>query len=313
LIVGHQRYTLDKGTRCSETVSFAALPDTFENSFNDDGHDSGAQTYIRDEVQITAWLHASAGVSYQQLSYHDTTASKTFDVDQWSPRAGLGVRLTPTTFLRAAAFRQLHINIFSSNIAPPTIAGFVVARNEFPTSQRDEYSLSLEKSATRAFFAVRAFLRDTEVPYLLESGSFIPEADAKVRGGSVYVNWIAHNRFTVFAENQLLRFGANQFDRYDNLARVGVNVIHPRGVFVRVAASHVTQRFANTVVPGLPRSGFSLTDLQLGYEFARKRGMFNFRISNAFDEQFDAIVEGLSIDEFLPRRRAVASLRWRLW
>jgi tetratricopeptide (TPR) repeat protein len=315
LIVGYQRYTLNKAQNCSETFSFDLLTDTFDSTFDRDGRDQGAQTYVRDEIQVTRWLHATAGVAYQQLTYTDINSqSAVHDVAQWSPRLGLAVQLGPTIRLRAATFRQLHINLFGSSIAPPTVSGFVVARNEFPTAKRLEHSVSFEHSSGRTFVALRAFARDTEVPFLLESGAtFIPEADAGGSGLGAYLNWIAHERFTVFAENQLIRFAANSFDRWDNLLRLGINLIHPGGLFVRVAGSHVTQRFADTQVPGLPRSGFSLADLRLGYEFAGKRGFASFEVTNAFNQPFDAVVEGLSIDAFLPRRRALASLRWRFW
>jgi tetratricopeptide (TPR) repeat protein len=316
LVVGHQRYTLDKARNCSETFSFDLLTDTFDSTLDADGRDQGSQTYVRDEVQVTPWLHATAGIAYQQLTYTDLAIeSKVHDVTQWSPRVGVAVHLSPTMRLRAATFRQLHLNLLGSSIAPPTVSGFVVARNEFPTARRREHSVSFERSGGRTFVALRAFARDSEVPYLLESlgGSFIPEADAGGEGLGVYVNWIAHDRLTIFGENQLIRFDATSFDRWDNLVRLGINLIHPRGLFVRVAGSHVTQRFADTLVPGLPRSGFYLTDIRLGYEFAGKRGFASFELNNAFNQAFDAVVEGLSIDAFLPRRRALASLRWRLW
>jgi hypothetical protein len=313
LIVGHQYYTLDKGTRCSETFTFETFPESFDNAIISERHDDGSQTYIRDEIQLAPWLHATIGVAYQRLSYDDSTSDKVFDVGQWNPRVGVALRLTPRTLLRAAAFRQLHINLLGSTIAPPMLAGFVVARNEFPTATRDEFSVSLERSASRAFVAVRGFVRETEVPYLLDGGSFLPEADAAMSGGSVYGNWIAHRRVTLFGENQLVRFAATRFDRYDNLTKVGVNIIHPTGLFVRVSANHVVQRFSDTSVPGLPRSGFNVADAQVGYEFAEKRGFLSVRLSNAFNTAFNAIVEGLSIDRLLPRRQVVASLRWRLW
>jgi tetratricopeptide (TPR) repeat protein len=316
LIVGHQRYSMNKAENCSETFSFDLLTDTFDNTFNPDGRDQGAQTYVRDEIQVTPWLHATAGVAYQELTYTDVGAApKVHDLTQWSPRVGLAVQLGPTMRLRAATFKQLHLNLVGSSAAPPTVAGFVVARNEFPTAKRTEHSVSFEHSAGRTFVALRAFARDTEVPLLLDDlgASFIPEADARGKGLGAYLNWIAHDRLTIFGENQLIRFDARSFDRWDNLVRVGINLIHPSGVFARIAASHVTQRFANTTVPDLPRSGFYLTDLRLAYEFAGKRGFATFEISNAFDQRFDAVVEGLSIDSFLPRRRALASLRWRLW
>ncbi len=313
LIVGHQSYTLNKGTDCSETYHFADSEETFDNTSGSDGHDSGSQTYLRDEIQVAPWLHASAGIAYQRVSYDDTIAGETFQIGRWSPRVGIAARLTPTTLLRVAAFRQLHINLFNASIAPPTISGFVVARNEFPTTTRDEYSVSLEHSARRAFVAIRGFFRDATVPFLKDRGSFVPEADASGAGGGVYANWIAHDRVTIFAEDLLQRFESERFDRYDNLARVGVNAIHPRGIFVRLTGAHVTQRFANAVVVGLPRSGFTLVDLRLSYEFAAKRALLSLDVSNAFEQRFEAVIENLSIDNFLPRRRVVAALRWRLW
>jgi Flp pilus assembly protein TadD len=313
LIAGHQFYTLDKASRCSETFSFELLDETFDNEIDEDAHDTGQHTYVRDEVQIAPWLHASIGVGHQHVSYSDSVSGQVFDVGRWSPRLGVGVRLSPSTLLRAAAFKQLHINLFASNIAPPTVAGFVVARNDFPTAKRDEYSLSLEHGARRAFVAVRGFRRDTTVPYLLEGGTFIPESDASGIGGSFYVNWIVNDRLTLFGDDQLFRFDANQFDRYDNLARIGLNAIHPSGIFVRVTGSHLNQRFTKTAVQGLPRSGFAIADVSVSYEFAGKRGLASFQLTNALNQRFDAIIEGLSIGSILPRRRALATMRWRLW
>ena len=237
-----------------------------------------------------------------------------FEKNQWDPRAGLSVRAGPSTFVRAAAFRNLNTNFFGSTIAPPTVSGFVIARNEFPTARRDEVNVSVEHAARRMFVAVRAFRRATTVPFLLTDGfSFIPEADAKTRGTSVYVNWIVAPRVTVFADDQYASLGAKAFDRGDNLLRGGINLIHPRGIFVRVTASHLTQRFSNTAITDLPRSAFALMDADVSYEFAGKRGLAQLVLTNAFDRRFDAVVEGLSINRFLPERRAVASLRWRLW
>lgn len=313
VIFGYQSYTLDKATHCDEVIRFAGVDDVVENQVDTGGRDDGGYAYVRDEIQLASWLHATAGVAYQHVNFTDEIDATVTSEKRWNPRFGLAARVTPTTLIRAAAYRQLHINLFAASIAPPTLAGFVIARNEFPTAIRNEYSLSVEQSAPRMFLAGRVFSRDTRVPFLLASGTFIPEADATAEGAALYLNWIAHDRVTFFADDQFIRFNSESFDRHDNLARVGVNVIHPQGLFVRVAGRYVTQRFINTTVPGLPRSGFALADLRVAYEFAGKRGLASFELTNAFNERFDAVIENLSIDSFLPRRRALASLRWRLW
>ena len=263
----------------------------------------------------TPRLHASIGVAYEQLTYHDLNIETSADESQWSPRLGLSFRLTPTTVLRAAAFRNLNTNFLSANIAPPTVAGFVQMRNEFPTAVRKEFDVSVEHSGRRAFVGARTFYRDTTVPFLVQLGqvSFIPEADASAAGGLVFLNWIAARRVSVFGDNQLVRFRADAFDRYDNVARAGINLIHPRGLLVRLTESFVIQRFTRTAVPNLPRSSFALTDLEVTYDFAGKRGLASLTLTNAFDQEFVAAIEGLSIDVFAPSRRLIASMRWRLW
>jgi hypothetical protein len=172
--------------------------------------------------------------------------------------------------------------------------------------------VSLETSGKRAFVAARAFVRDTEVPFLLSGGSFLPDAKSRATGTSAYLNWIVARRVSVFADNQFVRFDADAFDRYDNLLRGGLNFIHERGIFVRFTGSHVRQRFTDTIVPSLPRSSFALADLTVAYEFARKRARLNLQVSNAFDEQFGLAVEGLSVESIRPRRRALLTMRWRL-
>lgn len=312
LIIGHQSYTANKQDRCAETLSFETIEDTLDNAITLDGRDSGRQTFVRDEIRVSARVHVTGSISYQQVTYYDQALDRGVDASRWSPRAGLAVRLTPRTLLRAAAFRQLHVNLLGASISPSTVAGSVIVRNDYPTAVRDEVSVSLERSGGRAFVAVRGFVRDGEIPYLAALGSFLPAADARTAGGSVYVNWIAHDRLTVFGDNQVVRFVSGRFDQYDNVARLGAQFIHPRGAFLRVTGSHVTQRFESQQVAGLPRSGFALADLRFGYEFAGKRGLASLGVSNAFNTRFSAVVEGLSIDRFAPRRRAFASLRWRL-
>ena len=312
-LAGHQRLKVNKARHCTELVTFA--DGSAEQAVTDATSDDRAHiTYARDEIQLTRWLHASLGIAYQDVEFQDPGDAEVLDVDQWSPRVGISARVAPSTFIRAAAYRDLHTNITGANIAPPTVAGFAIARNSFPTAKRNEYDVSVEHSGGRAFVAVHGFRRESTVPSLLVDGqSFIPDADASGIGTSVYVNWIASRRVTVFGDNQLIRFAARAFDRVDNLARVGVNLIHPRGVFLRVTGSHISQRFSDSLVTNLPRSNFVLADVEANYEFAGKRGLASLAVTNVFDRDFAAVVEGVSVDLFRPGRRAILSLRWRLW
>lgn len=314
LVVGQRLFTQEKDDTCEEVISIEGLDETLPLSSSASGHDSAQITYVRDEFQLSPRVHLTGGLTFSRVKYAQVSSQREIRQQQWDPRVGISVRVGPSTFVRAAAYRHLNAHLFGATIAPPTIAGFVLARNEFETARRTEYNASVEHAIRRAFFGVRAFTRQTEVPYLLADGvSFIPEADAKMHGTSAYVNWIVAPRVTVFGENQFVFMDANTFNRHDNLVRAGVNLIHPGGIFARFSGTFITQRFSDTPVTGLPRSTFFLGDFNLGYEFANKRGQFALTVRNAFDRRFATIVEGVTVTPLLPERRVFAGLRWRVW
>ena len=96
----------DFGTEFLDLDSFAA------------GRDSSSVTHVRDEWQMSPRVHATIGADYQRVSYRDLSADRRIDVDEVNPRLGMSVRLSPTTVVRAAAFRQLSTNFFGDFIAP---------------------------------------------------------------------------------------------------------------------------------------------------------------------------------------------------
>ena len=308
-VVGYQAFREHKERVCSERISIG--PEFSDFNFPSSGRDGSAVGRLRDEIQLTRRIHAMVGVEHQRVRYRDLLDERTIEVHETNPRAGIAWRLAPTTVVRAAWFRQLNTTLpgdpTGDSLAPPTISGFAVSRNEFPTARRKEYDVALEHARPRVS-------RHTTVPFLLVEGvSIVPEADASGAGGSIYANWIAARRLTVFADNQLLRVGARAFDRYDNLSRLGINLIHPRGFFLRLTASHVTQRFTDTRIADLPRSSFLLADVDASYEFAGKRGLAILRVTNAFNRRFSSVIESINIEPFFPYRRAILSFRWRLW
>jgi hypothetical protein len=130
-------------------------------------------------------------------------------------------------------------------------------------------------------------------------------------GSSAFFNLIATRQVSFFADDYFIRDETLNFDRTDHRFRAGINFVHERGFLARIATSYVTQHFSNTPVKELPRSSFSLTDIDLQYEFAGKRGLASVTVRNAFDRAFQSVVEGVSVDPMLPERRILAKLRWR--
>ncbi len=280
-----------------------------------------ASGYVRDDIELGRRVHATVGARYENGLYGDV--QQTFDdftFGRWNPYAGLSVRLSSATVIHLAGFRNTNSDFLSAKISPPTVAGFVFERNELPTAQRDEADLAVQNAWGRSFVEARVFRHKTVAPAFLRVpqglpasfASLTPDADFRATGFSSFFNQILGSRAGLFADEQFIRRRAVLFDRDDNQIGVGVNYIHPRGLFVRISARSLTQRFSRTTVTDLPESSFVLADTELKYEFAGKRGLLTCSVTNLFNRGFHAVIENLAVEQPLPQRRMSITLRWRI-
>jgi tetratricopeptide (TPR) repeat protein len=285
-----------------------------------------AAAYVRDDVELTRWLHATVGARYVDGLYEDPGETTTeFRFHRLNPYGGVSIRVRPSTTVNAAVFRNTNSDFLSSSIAPSTVAGFVLERNELPTSMRDEAAVGVQQAWRRSFLETRVFFRRTKAlafvvspqdpnPIYAQYADVLtpPDANFRARGVSLFYNQIVTRRFAVFADEQYVTRDAPVVDRHDNQVRVGLNYIHPRGIFARVATSFTHQTFTNTQVVGLPNGSFAVTDASLQYEFARKHGLLSWTATNLFNREFRTVIEDLTVTSPLPYRAMVLSLRWRL-
>ena len=313
VIGGAQAFGQKKERRCSENIYDQSTGTSLlTNEEVMRGDDRTYRGYVRDEIRLTNALHVTLGVSYDDVHYEDQSSGKPYDIARWNPLAGLSILLGPSTVLRVAGFRNLNNDIASARISPTSVSGFVVERNEFPTSIRKEAGASLEHAWPRVFLGGRAFVRDAYVVSLLDGGaSFIPEADAESRGGTAYANWLVARRVTLFADDTFLRMKTSAYVRDDNQVRGGFSFVHEAGLVARVSVGYFTQSFADTVVTGLPESSFALVNSEVTYEFAGKRGLATLVVTNLLDRDFQYVVEGIAVEQPQPVRRLLATLRWR--
>ena len=313
--------TQDKATRCSETITIRRDPTRRSTTPSTAMGTTPAQlTYVRDEIQLASWLHATVG---RRLPAGQATTTpidgRDFDVEPMEPAARtVAARLTPSTLrarcgVSAAAHQLLRVEHRAAD-------GLRVRRRAQRVSHRaarriQRVDRTLGAPGVRR--ASAAFVRDDHgaVP-ARERAHSSPRLTRAAPGVGVYVNWIAaRSRDRVRRQPVRAVRQRRVRSRRQPAARLGINLIHPRGVFVRVAASHVTQRFANTRSSGLPRSGFTLADLRVGYEFARQaRAARRSTSTNAFNRALRRRHRG-PVGRHASCRDAasLASLRWRLW
>ncbi|HSL24426.1 MAG TPA: TonB-dependent receptor [Vicinamibacterales bacterium] len=312
-LAGVQLFRQQKERRCRESLTLFDEPYA-DVSESVEAQDRTVTGYVRDEIALGSRLHVTMGARYQDIEYEDQFGDRTFTSRRWDPHVGASARLSRTTVVRAAAFRNVNSDFVGAKISPTTVAGFIIERNEFPTARRREFNVSLENSFGAVFVAARGFARKTEVPLLQALSNPLianPDAEADAKGSGVFVNWIVAPRFSVFGDDLFIHTSTAPFVREDHQARVGANFIHPRGIFVRLTDSYITQRFSDTGIVGLPKSSYNVVDLETSYEFAGKRALVSLTVRNLSGERFTSVVEGLSIEPHRPRRHAVLRIRWR--
>jgi tetratricopeptide (TPR) repeat protein len=312
VVAGLLLFRQEKERRCGERIYGETTGDVLLDLADvTRGRDRNARGYVRHEVALARWLHASTGLTYDTIDYGDVGGLRSLSLSRWSPLAGVSARLAPRTVLRLAGFRHVAPDFLGAKIAPATVSGFVLERNEFPTTRRDEGNVAIEQGWGRGFVAGRVFLRHAETPLLVMEGLPSPEADVRARGASAFLNLILARRWTLFADDQFVRTTTSVYTRDDHVARVGLSFLHERGVIVRLAGSYFTQRFVESAVEGLPRQSYPLFDLEATHEILGKRGLITVRVANLFDRAFTSALDHVTVGAPRPDRRAYASLRWR--
>ena len=311
---------------CHDFVTSSVYSGSLSADASHTATEQTAAAYVRDDVELTRWLHATVGARYVDGVYQDPQQNTLdYRFHRLNPYAGVSIRVLPSTIVQAAVFRNTNSDFLSASIAPPTVAGFVLERNELPTSHRDEVGVALQSAWKRSFIETRVFVRRTAAPAFQVSPQdpdpiraqyadllTPPDADFTARGINIFFNQIVTRQVALFADEQFITRDAALVDRHDSQVRLGVNYIHPIGLYAKVATRFLRQTFSNTTVVGLPQGSFALTDASVQYEFARKRGLLTGTATNLFNRQFRAVIEELAVESPLPYRTVVLSLRWRI-
>jgi len=325
VLIGGDYTRRQKRFRCHDFVTSTVYSGSLTADEDLTATETTAGAWVRDDIEIAPRLHATVGARYVDGHYGDPHHENDDDFHRLNPYGGVSLRISPTVTVHAAAFRNTNSDFLSSSLAPPTVASFVLERNELPTSKRDEAGVAVQSAWRRTFVEVRAFARKSVAPafqvtkndpnpVFAEYADFLtpPDADFKAQGISAFFNQILTRRFGIFADEQFVRRDAALVNRNDNLIRVGASFTHPAGITARIATRLFSQRFLDTPVQGLPEDTFVLSDAELNYEFARKHGLLTWSVTNLGNNGFRTIIEDLAVESPLPYRTMTLSLRWRL-
>ncbi len=218
----------------------------------------------------------------------------------------------PTTqdTIRLAGFRYLLPQV-QGRLHPTHSAGIFITRNTEEGALVEELNLVWERNWNGGILRSNLFdlerrnreQRQINGPETLERSS--------LRGASIGVNQQLGNRFGIAANLALSEIRDDQpllqTERDEVNASVVLSYISPRRISAQASQSF---RQIDFLESGLDTENISITDIELGYTFADRRGSISLSVNNLFDEEFVAVVDSFTFNRFRPEREYRATLSW---
>ncbi|MGH8659818.1 MAG: FecR domain-containing protein [Gammaproteobacteria bacterium] len=206
-----------------------------------------------------------------------------------NPKFGVIWNITPSTTLRAAAFRILKRSLFNDQTIEPTqVAGFNQFFDDNNATESKRYGIALEqKMPWDVYFGLEASKRDLELPSVVRSR----KEDREEQLYRAYMYWTPVSSVSVSADYQLEKFDVQDPDSaapstVTHNAPVELRYFHPSGFFTQWRTTYVNQ----TVDFPTGRSGtddFFLVDAAAGFRLPNRYGIFSLGVRNLFDQEFN--------------------------
>jgi Tfp pilus assembly protein PilF len=222
------------------------------------------------------------------------------DRDQVNPKIGVTWDLSPSTTVRAAAFRVLSRTLVTSQTIEPTqVAGFNQFYDEFPGTRSWRYGTAIDRKFRRDLFGgLEISKRDIDVPYTRYTMTgTVPEwVKWKEQLVRAYLYWTPAAWLAVSGEYQYERFdrdssfyGNDYFTKAEtHRFPLGFNLFCPLGFLAEVKATYVDQEVdyydynAGAFMAG--SDYFWVFDASVGYRLPERYGILTVEVKNVFDE-----------------------------
>ncbi len=231
------------------------------------------------------------------------------------PRLGMDWQIAKGFMLRAAAF-QYFATLIDARLDPTEISGMPIFRNLAEGTKARELKVRVEREWNQGIVGVGAH-------YLAHIVSrFAGNGLAQIDGAGAPQRFHGR-RYGVEGDwNQLLPMGlafsarGQHFLTHDDTdqaserteTQIVLRLRHqaPRGWFVGVSETFRHLDFRN------PRNSETMwiTDFDVGYEFAKKRGEIRLEVRNAFNSAFNWVTDRLSVEGRTPSREVVLGVSW---
>ena len=280
--------------------------DALESENSNTVHDRYQSHYVQDIWRIAPWLTAEAAFYYDILENHNIYTGVEQNREAVNPRAGLIFSPTSQDTIRVAGFRYL-VPFTIERLDPTDIGGVPLFRNAYDNSTSEEYDIVWEHEWETGFVSMGSFYVESEVEETWSDRSS--------------TSWRAYARGVEPAWNQLLWKGMGlgvryrfldiqndytpEKDRNEHLASCTISYLHPWGFFAGVSEIYRMEDFDRSLRKD---ENIFLTDLSLGYQFPKKRGLVRIDARNLTDAHFNWVVDDMVFSGRAPERELSATL-----
>jgi outer membrane receptor protein involved in Fe transport len=274
--------------------------------------------YVYSQIHVLENLTWTLGASVDFYDTQDTDA----DREQFNPKMGITWSVTPSTTLRAAAFRTFKRNLIANQTLEPTqVAGFNQFYDDGNLTEAWRYGAAVDQTLGRDLFAGLEYSeRDLEISYLDLMTAEYKTAGWDESTGRAYLFWTPNDRISTSIEYGYSRFvrdpsfvGLEDFTTLTtHQFPLGINMFHPSGVYLRFKATYVDQEgefvdpiFGMTEIDG---DQFWVVDAAVGYRLPKRYGLFSLEALNLFEKGFRFQDTDASNPQIIPERSILAKI-----
>jgi outer membrane receptor protein involved in Fe transport len=274
--------------------------------------------YVYSQIHVLENLTWTLGASVDFYDTQDTDA----DREQFNPKMGITWSVTPSTTLRAAAFRTFKRNLIADQTLEPTqVAGFNQFYDDGNLTEAWRYGAAVDQTLGRDLFAGLEYSeRDLEISFQDFMTLAYKTAGWDESTGRAYLFWTPFNWISASLEYGYSRFRRDiKFVGPEEIVTlnthqipIGLNFFHPSGFYLRFKASYVDQdgEFGDPLfgVTEIDGDQFWVVDAALGYRLPKRYGIISLEAFNLFDKGFQFQDTDPSNPQIIPERSVLAKV-----
>jgi Flp pilus assembly protein TadD len=277
--------------------------------------------YVGDIWQAKEWLTVEAAAYYDRMRNANPFEGTDWTVQGFNPRLGSIIRPTDRDTLRFAAFRYI-LPFISPRLDPTDVSGIQIFRNTQEGSENTEVASSWEHEWKNGFASLDLFYLDKDYKQKLMLGGQETKRtlSGRTSGATVAINQLLTNRMGLSGAYRYLNVDdevdsspspfrpelsrLDNVNRKDHLFQLAVRYQRPDGISAGIAQTYRYVESNNT----RSNDSAAITDIDIRYEFPRKRGAAKLEIFNLFDNEFNWVTDQFTFEGRAPARQILLTL-----